>query len=382
MTASRAALLALALLAARPALAGTVRHRETVSLESAYDSNARRVENGPLVRPDVLAYLFATGHLAWRGGPTAFSLDLKAGGKHFAQVHAEDVAVGRLGLSVSHALGRSGILGLDVSYKDAFQQGDRVGSLSQSSPLWCSPPEDQASADYRCNRRDLRDGAVTGRLDLRLGGRLSLGLDAGITGFEYKPNPIFSYLGPQGLVALRWRVAPGHRLTLTGAAALRGYDPRSTTYATRIVGGVPELVPTGVSRVEQVYTGGLAWSYRGPLLLTVGLTVARSVNNGEGLDVWRGRLALAAAAFLGPRTTVVVSAAFQAALWPSGDVYRNLTPIGDESEQENSLGLKLAQRLTRHLQVVVKLQTYANELSAQALPFARQVFQTGIELDL
>lgn len=381
MTASRAAATALALLVAAPAKASGPQHRETISLESAYDSNARRVDDGPLVTPDVLAQAFATGRLWWRGRTTAFSLSLELGGKHFARVKAEDVAVGRLGVSVSHALGRT-VLGLDADYKDAFQRGDRLARLPPDSPLSCAPPEGASAQTYRCNRRDLREAALAGRITVPLGRRLGLEVRAGASLFQYKPNPVFTYLGPQGALVLRWRASRHHTFALTAAAALRAYASASTTFEPVPTGTGTRLEPTGIPRVEQVYTGGLTWAYRGPLLVTASLTVARSVNNGAGMDVWRARLEVNAAAFLGPRTTGVVTAAFQAALWPDGDVYRNLTPIGDQSEQENALGLKIAQRLTGHLQAVVKIEAFANEISAQARPFSRLVIQSGLELDL
>lgn len=383
MTAPRAALVALALLASAPARAASqVRHEETISVSSAWDSNARRVDAGPLVTQDVLAQVFATGRLAWRDGGTTLGLGLQLGGKRFALVHAEDVGVGRVTLSLSHLFGRSLVLSLDGNYKDAFQRGDLLSSLPKGSPLACVPPDGLSTAGYRCNRRDLREGGASAHLGLRIARGLVLSADAGGDAFQYKPNPMFSYAGPAGGLSLRWNAARGVVLGLFGDAALHTYDPSSTTYRIIDDNGTRKLYPTGIPRVEAVYDGGLTFAYRGPMLVSARLSLARSVNNGAGMDVWRGRLEVAAAAFVGPRTTVAISAAFQAALWPQGDVYRDLTPIGDESEQENSLAIKLAQHLTDHLSAVLKIAAYGNEFSAQARPFSRQVIQTGLEYDL
>jgi hypothetical protein len=348
----------------------------SVSVEAALDTNARRVQMGPAVTTDGLAYLFATGRLESRSPGRLFVADADLGAKRFLQTAAEDTVVGRLGLRIVRAPRPGLVLGAEAAYKDKVQRGDPWESVADDPHLRCARPA--GTPDYRCNRRDYRHGLVAGSAEARhhdwtLQGR------AGGSLLDYKPNRQFSYAGPDFSLSVARPLGERHVLRAFAGGSLRHYHPDSVTYrfvpsADRIT--VQEVA--GVPRIERLFSGGIAWRYRSPVLVSTTLSVASSRNNSDGMDVLRGRVEVAGAMRLGEATTVVASAAFQLAHYPQGNVFRRIALVADEDERQNALALQMTHRLSENLALVVKAQAYGNEFSGDALPFRRQVIHGGV----
>ena len=385
LPAMRRALVVLLLSVATPplALAGTtpprIDHHLSLSLEGGVDTNARRTQVGSGERLDVLGYGFASGRLDVRWPQMLARVDLEVGGKLYAQVAAEDLLAGRLQATLTRAIARRMLLRTELTYKDKVQAGDPIDAVEDDPLLACAPPPGVPRTGYRCNRRDYRTGGADLGLDFGLGARTTLRTKAGFTGFQYKPNDEFTYMGPGLSLNVQHVLSRALAGSLFASAAWRFYHPASVTY--RLVAG-GNLLAQETDRVEQVYGVGLSARYRGPVLLALSATLFRTLNNSVGMDAWRGRVELSGAAKLTRSTTLVFNTAFQIAYYPEGNVLSLFYAVGDQDERQNSLALKLSQRVSDRLALVLKVQAYANELSAAAQPFRRGVAHIGLKLDL
>jgi hypothetical protein len=72
----------------------------------------------------------------------------------------------------------------------------------------------------------------------------------------------------------------------------------------------------------------------------------------------------------------------QSSYYPEGNVLRGLSLVGDESEQQSSLTLRLSQAAGRCVSLLLKVQVYTNEISGQVLPFRRLAVQLGLRAKL
>ncbi|RMG21522.1 MAG: hypothetical protein D6729_00575 [Deltaproteobacteria bacterium] len=362
-----------------PGVSPRVRHALSLALETGLDTNARRMQVGLGEELDVLGYAFARGKLALGWPRLSAQLDAEAGGKLYAQVAAENLLAARLSASLAYRVATASLFFLELVAKDKYQAGDPIDAVEGDPLLGCAPPPSVPRDGYRCNRRDYRQGHLGGGMHLQVAPDWSVRGQAGFGAFSYKPNPEFSYMGPDLSAQVQHPFSRRLVGSLYVSASLRFYDPASVTYR-RVAGG--NVLAEERDRIEQIYGGGVALRYRGPLIVSGSLSLSRSFNNSVGMDAWRGRLEVTGAAKLTRATTLVASAAFQIAYYPEGNILSLFYAVGDQDERQNSLALKLSQRLDERLSLIVKGQLYANELSASTLPFRRTLFQVGMRLDL
>ncbi len=354
--------------------------RSAVNLELGFDSNARRVSSDRptfLVTPDLLAYAF--GQSTWRaarpGQTVTGTLDL--GGKLFLATPAENVLAGRGRLAYVRRIGRRSALTLGASYQDKFQRGDSPDEVA-GTELACAP---QGSIEFersRCNARDYRLASLEALIEGRATRALTLGARAGAVAIDYKPSRQFSFLAPRLGAQLGYRISRRQSLHLGLEAAYRLYHPDSRTWQTVPSGSGSAVVAVDTPRRELVPTLRAGWAYRGRLLVSVDAAVARTVNNSFGLDALRLRVDLSLALRLREGTHLVVGGALQSAYYPEGNVLRGLSLVGDESERQSSLTLRLSQAAGRRVSLLLKVQIYTNEISGQVLPFRRLVVQLGL----
>ncbi len=354
-----------------------VSHRGTVSAELAVDSNARRQQIGAEVGADILTYLYASGRIESRRPGSLLSARADAGAKKFLDTPAEDTLAGRLAVHYS-AAPRTGLeLSVDALYEDRVQRGDDWEDVSDHEHLSCRPPSGGAAEGYRCNRRDYRRGSLGGAIRLQAA-EWSVRGRMGPSFLDYKPNRQFSYAGPDAKATAGRVVLGAHHLHGHVGASLRFYHSRSVTYRLVPDETGQRLEVVRERRVEQVFSTGIGWRYRGPLLLAAAVSATSSNNNSYGMDAVRGRAELSGAVRLGDSTRLVATSAFQLAYYPEGNVFGWTHLPSDEDERRSSVGLQVSRRLTDSLSLLVKGQAFVNEISTDSLRFRRQVLHAGV----
>jgi len=360
-----------------------LRWDKSLSLDLGFDSNARRASaNQPTfwVTPDGLAYLFARVVLDARSETQLFSSELQLGAKLFAGTPAEDLLATRFGLRYQRALASRARLIASLSYQDKFQQGDDPNAVA-GTELACTSSGSIATERLRCNVRDYRSAALSVGPLFRLSSNLALATSVEGQGFDYKPSSQFSFIAPGLRSNLQLQLAR-HSLQLGLRIGRRFYHPDSVTWEKIPSGSGAVVVARYEARREWIPELSIGWSWKGRFLWQAQAGVSRSYNNSFGLDAMRLRLDLMLAFRLREGTRLLLGLGLQSSRYPEGNILRGLSLVADQSEQQNSLTLKLSQRLASFASLTLKVQAYSNEITGEVLPFRRLVTQLGLELSL
>jgi hypothetical protein len=192
--------------------------------------------------------------------------------------------------------------------------------------------------------------------------------------FLYWPSFGYSHGGPEGSVQARYRFDRRHSLSVFGTMNLRTYNA-----LTHVIEGDPDPAPQ-VVRADTVLSAGLNYSYRGPFHLGLGYSYFDEASNSHGESIRRHRLSALFGLKLPWQLTVIATAAAQLALYPDRIYLSTNVLLLDEDENSSSVTLKVARKLTEHIDVDVRYALYVNLLPQSNFLYLRQVASAGVSI--
>ncbi len=309
------------------------------------DSNAPRDfrdAQGQLPDPDLGLSLLATGE----GRITGESLQLvgryELGGRKYLRYANENVLIQGAALEGSKALGTQ--LGVGVEGR---------------------------AKDRRGGTRDYSDLGADAFLEYVPDVRLALRVRAGAHRFVYRADPQANFGGPQLGFLGRYRFNRRHSLSVFGEYGSRRYGVTARP--------PKELEELSLGRREDgALVAGTSYTYRGPLALGLMYTFQEISSNSFGETVLRHRLSGSAGMRLPGNVTLLLQAAFGLSHYPDGIYLSPEITLLEEDEGQNSLSLKLARPMNKHLDLELSYGLYGTSLPNNNLSYFRQVMGLGL----
>lgn len=316
---------------------------------TGYDSNATRSfvradgANAHEAQPDVAisALGSAEGRLRGERGWLAGGYDL--GVRGFLRLPSENVLIQSAALEGGLALDRKLALSLDARGKD------RRGGARDYTDLLTG-----AALAY------VPDPAV----ELRVRG--------GAHRFLYWIDLPYSFSATELGFSARYRFDRRHSVVAFGDLGLRRY--MGLTHPNPDVDDPPE--PT--RRADQVLTGGLGYTYRGPFALSITYSYTEQVSNSFGETILRHRLTATGGTRLPWRLMLLGQVAFQLSHYPDGVFLSSELNIGEDDDAHNSLSAKLVRPLSDHLDAELRYALYQDRLPQNGLTYLRQLGWVGM----
>lgn len=325
-----------------------LRSRLAVSLGSEYDSNARRVVEGPSVVQDGVLRSALAADLAYQLGPHQLEASTNLGVKIFWQERDENTAAAML----------------DARYRAALPHALWIGASLHARGRRLLDAErdyESASLDATLVYAGLHPLVLEGRLGPRV--------------FVYEPAPNFSNAGlGAGLWARlavlgREQIAVGYDLDtryFPDALALSGIRPDGTLeHGSEQRADLRHAVAVRVVSSRRLY-------------LNAGYTFVVGQSNSLGERFSRHQLQLIVATQLPLDLFASVTAGLQIASYPGGLALSQRLLLEDSDESQNKLVLTLRRPLWRSLAVEGRAALFSNELSDSGLAFARSTTYLGV----
>jgi hypothetical protein len=225
--------------------------------------------------------------------------------------------------------------------------------------------------DRRGGQREYTDLAGGSFVDVAPSRDWDVRAEAGIRRFIYRPFFPYSFTAAELTTAARYRLAPRHSFALTGSIDLRFFnasaqtDPRGDANA-----AAPQRQDVG-------FLGGLSYTYRGPLLLTLSYSFGGASSNSFGETFFRHRLTGSAGLRMPWEVTLLAQVALQLTHYPDG-AYSSPELVLLEDDNQNSLSLKLLRPLSGHLDAELTFAAYHAKLPQNGLTYDRQVAWIGV----
>lgn len=279
----------------------------------------------------------------------------------------------------------------------------------------------EGRARLRDTRDEVRDATdLSAAATLRAGpvARATATARLGYRAFDYAAAA-YSFGGPFAGVTLRWQPAGRHAFTLGYELSSRAY-PEGTAYRHPVpsdeafissreapapsleplpgrpfagpddVPGDPGPVPStpepahppGPSalgrRHDLAHTAGLAWTWKGPAILSGGYTFSRVDSNGYGFDTDRHRFQVLAGLRLPGEVTATSQAVLQLARFPDGIFLSDELLLVDDEENLSSLSLQLSRELWERLCAEVRYAVYVGSFAEAGIAYERHVAGAAI----
>jgi hypothetical protein len=368
-----------------------------LDLGPEYDSNANRAEllegrptNGDTPTGSALVRTTTKMSLSWQKGISLLRVSGGLGAKVFfnPEVQDQNTLVGQLAVDERLAVGRIVDLGVALDYFDA-------GQLAVPPP--CAPI---------CERhRDFRTGSGTARLTL-LDQHGDFTLIAGYRGFQYKPDPAFSFQAVHaGVLATahlesvrgahmhevgfaaayhleyRWFAGDQDELRHDFTEQQHQCGPDFTVYADCIRPKEPLE-----QRHDWFHDMSFEISYVGPLLFSTGYGVQLNLSDSFGSSLLRHGFTarLAARLFWQIYGTVKAQVFYNSFLDPVLlGTTAALKPVSLEDENRNAFIVDLERPIGKSgVAVVARYSVYTNELASRPVEFIRHVVYLGVSYNV
>lgn len=309
------------------------------------DSNAPRDFHSPQTPaplPDLALSLLAAGE----GRITGESLQLvgryELGGRKYVRYPSEDVLVQAGAVEGSMALGTQ--LGVGVEGR---------------------------GKDRRGGSRDYSDLGANAFLEFVPDVRLALRIRAGAHRFVYRPDATANFGGSEVGFLGRYRFDRRHSVSLFGEYGARRYGVQAR----------PPEEREGLSlgrRQDGALSAGASYTYRGPVALGLTYTFQEISSNSFGETVLRHRLSGSAGLRLPWGVTLLAQGGLGLSRYPDGIFLSPEIILVEEDEGQNSLSLKLARPMNKHVDVELSYALYGTRLPRNGLSYLRQVAGVGI----
>lgn len=330
---------ALALIAPWPVFADQLNVRGSVRAGAEVDDNTFRTETDPV--SDILArYFMSLSVLSPVGGDGRVNVDVKHGGKFFAEQADADTLLTQLSLAYQH-----GVFDALGFYASADLK-DRTERLSVR--------------DYTRGGAGAGVDVFVGDFSLRLGGALRY--------FAFKPNPESSSSNVEGLAHLRWDISSAFDASAGYTYATRAFD----TFRFELEESTSRVVEdSGVEREDEFHVAFVGFSYQGPLVVDLRYSYFLNRSNSYGQNLVRHS------------GSVMVTAPLPLGFFVSGHLELQRTRYDDpvlldasfrvDEDNRNSFVLSLAYALGESWEIEGRYSLYLQEFGVGS-DYQRQTF--------
>ena len=328
-------------------------------LGNAVDTNARRdfVSSDKSTQPDL--FLFGLGQLDGTlllAERVRISGSYDVSGRKFLFLPTEDTVV------------QAAQLESTVSFAKYFQFGlsgrarDRRG----------------AERDYT----DLVGGAL---LDFLPDPSVDLRVQINAHRFLFRPRFAYSFSGPDAMISARYRLTKRHSISGFGSYMPRKYngDARARPLPEGcMVPDPPEecMAPPTVTRVDQVFSGGLTYAFRGPFQFSFSYSYFDQSSNSYGESVQRHRLNATAGFRLPWSLMLMTTITWQPSVFPEGVYLSPDLTVLEEDENTSSLTVKLVKPLGRYFDLDIRYAGYLGVLPQNEFLYLRHVVSIGVSV--
>ncbi len=135
-------------------------------------------------------------------------------------------------------------------------------------------------------------------------------------------------------------------------------------------------------REDQVLTGGLGYSYRGPFTLQLTYSFTEHDSNSFGETTQLHRLSASAGMRLPLRLSLFAQGVVQLAHFPDGVYTSGQLNLVEDDDAHNALSLRLVRPLAEHLDLDLRYALYQDRLPQNQLSYLRQVVAVGLTFRL
>jgi hypothetical protein len=237
--------------------------------------------------------------------------------------------------------------------------------------------------DLRPGSRAYSDLSAQAFVDFVPDAALSIRVLGGAHRFIYWQGFRHSFSATEFGATIRYRIHRQHTVHLFGELGLRRHSasaqarddtvpPDSGTVATRSL---------GYRRSDTLVRAGAGWSLRGPVPLSLAYSYTEDASNSFG-ESWRQhRLAGTAGLRLPWEMTLLAQLSLQLSEYPDGIFLSPELVVGEDSENFNSLSLKLARPISSAIDLEAKWAVYYSRLPEACLDasciYLRQLYWLG-----
>ena len=329
-----------------------------LSLHGELDTNARRIATDPagdpatkqVVEGDALMRGQLSLAFALARPKQQFQLRFDAGGKMFAALASERMAVGQLQADVDLVITPAIAL-----YGRLFSKARAQTSLARS---------------YTIHRADV--GADIVVLD-------SVSVRASVYGaaFHGVATPQFSSSVAGFGAGAGWRLTGQERVDLSGDVGVRAYP---FAYPVDEDGDI--YGPRQGRRLDAPLRATVQFSSARLVFLNVNYTLLRNISNSYGESYTRHRVRALVGARLPAEVTLSAQGSLQVTAYDEGVSVGQRLFLADDDESQNVLQIKLSRPLLIGIVAEGRLAFYGNELAREGVRFSRTTLSFGLRADL
>jgi hypothetical protein len=234
--------------------------------------------------------------------------------------------------------------------------------------------------DRRPGPRAYSDLSAQGFLDFVPDGALSVRAFGGGHRFIYWRAFRHSFSATELGATVRYRIDRLHTLHVFGELGLRRHNAEAQARDDTVPPDSGTCVPTrplGYRRTDSLVRTGVGWSLRGPVPLSVTYSYSDDASNSFG-ESWRQHRLAATAGFRLPwELTLLSQLSLQLADYPDGIFLSPEVVVEEDSENFNSLSLKVARPISSAIDLEAKWALYYSRLPEARLDAACVASQEG-----
>lgn len=190
--------------------------------------------------------------------------------------------------------------------------------------------------------------------------------------FLYYNRFEYSFWGPDGSLTARYRFDRRHSISASGGFNARTYNARQ-----RVRGPEGAQLETEDPRVDNVFSAGVSYSYRGPFHFTLAYSFFSQDSNSVGESVARHRVSATGGFVLPWKLNLLATIAWQPSIFPDG-VYLNPDLSIVDDENVSSLTIKLVRPLTQWFDLDLRYAGYLGFYPQNNFLYLRHVISVGL----
>jgi hypothetical protein len=237
--------------------------------------------------------------------------------------------------------------------------------------------------DRRGAERDYTDLMGGALLDFLPDPSVDLRLQINAHRFLFRPRFAYSFSGPDAMISARYRFNKKHSISGFGSYMPRKYNGDARTRPLPEGCMVPDppdecMVPPTVTRVDQVFSGGLSYSFRGPFHFSFSYSYFDQSSNSYGESVQRHRLNATAGFRLPWSLMLMTTITWQPSVFPEGVYLSPDLTVLEEDENTSSLTVKLVKPLGRYFDLDIRYAGYLGVLPQNEFLYLRHVVSIGV----
>lgn len=225
--------------------------------------------------------------------------------------------------------------------------------------------------DRRGASRDYTDLAAEGTLEFAPDAQLDLRLRGSAHRFIFWSGFRSSFYAPEAGLSVRYRINKRHSFTVVGDLSFRTFN--ADAYPN------PETMPVPDAMVRKDFFAvvSAAYTYRGPVNVTLSYSYLDSSSNSYGESYRQHRVGLLFGAALPWELNLLVNANLRFAQYPDGVFLSPELIVLEEDENQTSGVIKLVRPIGEHFDVEVRYGLYYGRLPKNDFVYLRHVASIG-----